>query len=1544
MERKRKFNWYGLRQRQRFSIRKYHFGAASVLLGAFLALGTNAAQAKADEAIAPVTVTTTAQVIDSTAAEAQSTVSVTAPTSDAVTSDSEAEASSAATSALQAADPATPAASTQSELGQPADSTVVESSIPATAETSSQVSAPAASEPSPAASTSQAASPALTADKSAKETWLASANTAAPAANTTTPTTKSETINTSDLASRPTTSDDTSLLAPAVSVRQATDTQAAFAVALEEMRRQGLVTETQTKELQTAFSAGLLDPDQVKQLIAVFSGESLPAPSLFTVFMAEGRGETPPSYAPHLHKGKIFLFHQNANTTTNLINGIYLANEGAIKNSDGTYDIIYQIYLKNITDPYAAIMISTDANAKVKQFYSWNNQGTVKYPTGADSFAGTDGDQTYSNSPLLFSDAAGSINSTSGLGYRVIVTTTSATGTGLTINVAQAQTEAKARSMAAGGAADDTSAKDSTSIWFHNYAVNQGPNIQPSFYFLPIGLTLTPSSNVRVIVEENPQSTSGYTITRLEGVTAAFGATGRTIGTTSNTLTNWLGSTDITLDPHTGIITGTVGAKSGGREGTTVSSIYAEAVDDTGMGRSDQNTAIGIAQVSVEGLSAMKNEGDTFTRDELFRLIRFRTYMGTSYGTEPLDVTMNNGTYFKQPAFNVLDNSTALVAKPYYDFVQKMELLDSIAVDGTSNTARIKVTYGNTQTGDTLGEMIYTVTYGYSKSPTVTPKQPIVTIEPDSTHNIADDVTIADADNSGYRSETVTITDTNGDIVYQGALGNISLANEGTYTVKVDVTDKSATQYSGRTTNTGYDEGTAKTVNLLDTAIHDLNASGTYTIKVVNQKAIINFVLDGQTRPDKSISESGKSGTAIPAANYTTELNNYKKLGYEVTNDNFNGSGTFDNNFTTDQLFTVVLRERLEPFDPSTPPVPGQPVNPNDPNSPVWPDNVKNQLGTETVTRTVKYVYAKDNSQAAPSVAETLTFKRLAKVNLVTGAVTFDAWSTSDDTFDAVKSPVITGFITNRAQVVEVTGVQATDADSEVLVTYTALGKYVPNIPNVPNFPDTPYPNDPTDPTRPQEPKDPGYPVIPHVPGYTPVDPKDPNDPNDDVPLTPVDPNDPSKGYIPPKPEDPTKDTPINYEADNQRAVIDFVSEDDDGNTRTPLTSVTENGKSNEAINSTGYTTALTGYLVAGYAVVSDNFAGTTHNFDTNTAVDQTFTVVLRERVEPFDPSTPPVPGQPVNPNDPNSPVWPDNVKDQLGTETVTRTVKYVYAKNNSQASAPVAETLTFKRLAKVNLVTGAVTFDAWTAVDTTFDAVKSPVLAGYIADKASVDAEAGIQAAAADSEVVVVYTALGKYVPNIPNVPNFPDAPYPNNPTDPTKPQNPSDPGYPVIPHVPGYTPVDPKDPNDPNDDVPLTPVDPNDPSKGYVPPTPEDPTKDRLINYEADNQKALINFTTDTGTALVTVTETGKSKAAIPTTQYTNVLEGYVKAGYTVDSDDFGNSAKSFDTNKDDDQTFTVVLRERLEPFDPSTPPVPGQPVNPNDPNSPVWPDNVE
>ena len=150
--------------------------------------------------------------------------------------------------------------------------------------------------------------------------------------------------------------------------------------------------------------------------------------------------------------------------------------------------------------------------------------------------------------------------------------------------------------------------------------------------------------------------------------------------------------------------------------------------------------------------------------------------------------------------------------------------------------------------------------------------------------------------------------------------------------------------------------------------------------------------------------------------------------------------------------------------------------------------------------------------------------------------------------------------------------------------------------------------------------------------------------------------------------------------------------------------------------------------------------------------MDQEFTVVLRERIEPIDPDKPtPTPDKPVDPNDPDTPKWPDPVKDIVNKDDVTRTVKYVY-EDGSKAKEDVSETLRFKRFAYVNLVTGHIDYRPWTTTDDTFDAVTSPVIKGYTADKLVVPAVSGVQAGAADTVEVVTYVkdaqkAIIKYV-----------------------------------------------------------------------------------------------------------------------------------------------------------------------------------------------------
>ena len=545
-------------------------------------------------------------------------------------------------------------------------------------------------------------------------------------------------------------------------------------------------------------------------------------------------------------------------------------------------------------------------------------------------------------------------------------------------------------------------------------------------------------------------------------------------------------------------------------------------------------------------------------------------------------------------------------------------------------------------------------------------------------------------------------------------------------------------------------------------AVSGVQAGAADTVEVVTyvkdaQKAIIKYVNEKGNVELSRDAVAGKSGEAI---DYSTaaKISSYKRQGYELVSDGFTSASSknFDFDASVDQEFTVVLRERIEPIDPDKPtPTPDKPVDPNDPDTPKWPDPVKDVVNKDDVTRTVKYVY-EDGSKAKEDVSETLHFKRFAYVNLVTGHIDYRPWTTTDDTFDAVTSPVIKGYTADKLVVPAVSGVQAGAADTVEVVTYVK---------------------------------------------------------------------------------------------DAQKAIVKYVNEK--GNVELSRDEVL--GKSGDAIN---YSTAtkISSYKRQGYELVSDGFtSASSKNFDFDASVDQEFTVVLRERIEPIDPDKPtPTPDKPVDPNDPDTPKWPDPVKDVVNKDDVTRTVKYVY-EDGSKAKEDVSETLHFKRFAYVNLVTGHIDYRPWTTTDDTFDAVTSPVIKGYTADKLVVPAVSGVQAGAADTVEVVTYVK---------------------------------------------------------------------------------------------DAQKAIIKYVNENGNVEVARdTVNGKSGEVIAYTTTDKINELHRK-GYELVSDGFTSaSSKNFDFDASVDQEFTVVVRERVVPVGPEDPdPTPDTPYDTTDPNTPNWPKNVD
>ena len=310
--------------------------------------------------------------------------------------------------------------------------------------------------------------------------------------------------------------------------------------------------------------------------------------------------------------------------------------------------------------------------------------------------------------------------------------------------------------------------------------------------------------------------------------------------------------------------------------------------------------------------------------------------------------------------------------------------------------------------------------------------------------------------------------------------------------------------------------------------------------------------------------------------------------------------------------------------------------------------------------------------------------------------------------------------------------------------------------------------------------------------------------------------------------------------------------------------------------------------------MVTDGYpAGLTFDNDDTTA--QNFTVHLKHRLTPVNPTAPQTPGTPINPDEPNGPKWPTRTNYD---KTVNETISYV-DQNGHVVAKQHTDSVNFTRTVVVDNVTGEVITSgagttAWTATngDTTFDAVVSPVVPGSVADKAQTAAVTDLNADSADVNETVTYTKVGSLVPSSSDG-NFPGAPtvgYPNDPSDATK-VTPAG-----VPTVPGYT------AHDPEGQV-LTP------GSSYQ---PSDPTKDTTITYTADKQEGSVSYVDDTtGKTLKTdsISGTTGSKSSYSTS---GSIADYKKQGYALVTDGYP-ADLTFDNDDTTDQNFTIHLKHQ-------------------------------
>ncbi|HFI0181325.1 TPA: MucBP domain-containing protein [Streptococcus suis] len=526
----------------------------------------------------------------------------------------------------------------------------------------------------------------------------------------------------------------------------------------------------------------------------------------------------------------------------------------------------------------------------------------------------------------------------------------------------------------------------------------------------------------------------------------------------------------------------------------------------------------------------------------------------------------------------------------------------------------------------------------------------------------------------------------------------------------------------------------------------------------------------------------------------------------------------------------------LKPVDPNDPTKGYEPPTPSTPGDNTYIPYVKVEKGSVLVA----FV-----DEAGSPIKSVVTDTDNAEVGT--------SYDTTDQKEDVIKANGFTYYFKEVKAGSEETGT-VVEGVTTVTYVYTKVANWIPVIPGIPENerPVFPYPFDPTNPDKPIDPTTPGT-VIPYVPGYVPVG------PDGTTPLTPVDPEDPSKGYVPPTPSTPGDNTYIPYvkagsvvvkyqDTDGNELIAPVVDEnnvkvgtaydttdqkkteikDAEGNRYVLVPSKTVGSETGEVTD--GTTEVIYVYQkVANWipqipGVPENEYPVVPYPFDPNNP-DVPVTPTP-DTVIPYVPGYVPVgpdevtPLTPVDPEDPSKGYVPPTV-DNPGEDTPipyvkagSVVVKY-HDTDGKELIAPVVD--------ENNVKVG-------TAYDTT-DQKKTEIKDAegnryVLVPSKTVGSETG-EVTDGTTEVIYVYQKVANWIPQIPGVPEGeePKVPYPFDPDNPDVPVTPTPDT--VIPYVPGYVPVG------PDGETPLTPVDPEDPSKGYVPPTVDNPGENTPIPY---------------------------------------------------------------------------------------------------------------
>ena len=579
---------------------------------------------------------------------------------------------------------------------------------------------------------------------------------------------------------------------------------------------------------------------------------------------------------------------------------------------------------------------------------------------------------------------------------------------------------------------------------------------------------------------------------------------------------------------------------------------------------------------------------------------------------------------------------------------------------------------------------------------------------------------------------------------------------------------------------TGYTPSATSSAQVTGITASSADSSQTITYTPDQESATVTFI--DQTT-DKVIKNVILTGGFNSTSNYSpaSEIAALEKAGYQLVSNNYPATGVKFDEAGQAQHFTITLKHTYTTETPTS--------NPDGLNL------------THNVVETINYVYA-NGKQAAPTKTTTVAFTRTATKDNVTGKIIgYSAWQTTgNDSFPAVASPTITGYTPDKSSVAAVYHLTGQSPNVTTTVTYTAnqekaVVQYIDDTTGKVIATDNLSGTYGTDSTYDPQSEIKKY----EQAGYQFVSSNYPQDGNV------FDQNGKVQTYQIHLKETTTTFTPknnpqslnladtvtqtIKYQftngqqaASSKKASITFTRDAIKNNvtgaiTYTPWTPAISNFPQVTSPTITGYTPSQKqSTAVAVQPGDKDNIQVITYAPNqekaTVTFIDQTTGKTLQVvdltgaygTVSDYQPTATiqkyenegyilvkngyPQAGASFNEDGTvnNYNIYLKHKDDQNPTgldldQTVTETINYVYA-NGQQAAPSKTLTLHFHRDAQKDDVTGEVTYTPWQAVDgTSFSAVKSPVIAGYTANKPVVQAVNGISDITPDRTITVTYT-----------------------------------------------------------------------------------------------------------------------------------------------------------------------------------------------------------